>query len=110
MTGIEYTSEEQDNLCLLRAYEPVLRFTAGELFLPIAVEPYVRLASLWRLQPAGGMSELVAVGALDIERLCEEARAHRDVELSMRFVAAPLDRKATREWRDRPGRPTFRSG
>jgi hypothetical protein len=29
-----------DDRTLLRAYEPVLRFTAGELFLPTAVGPY----------------------------------------------------------------------
>jgi hypothetical protein len=98
------------DLGLLRAYEPVLRFTAGELFFPIAVEPYVELTSLWRLQEGGGMRELVPAGELDVERLCSEARTHRDVELSLRFVAAPLDRRAARDWRRRPDRPTFQSG
>ena len=35
------------DLALLRAYEPVLRYTAGELFLPTAVEAYLAKCSLW---------------------------------------------------------------
>ena len=35
------------DLALLRTYEPVVAFTAGELFLPTAVGPYVARCSLW---------------------------------------------------------------
>ena len=35
------------DLVLLRTYEPVLRYTAGELFLPTAVGPYLARCSLW---------------------------------------------------------------
>ena len=35
------------DLALLRAYEPVVRFTEGELFLPTAVGPYVERCGLW---------------------------------------------------------------
>jgi hypothetical protein len=33
---------------LLRAHEPVVRFTKGALFFPTAVAPYVAHCSLWR--------------------------------------------------------------
>ena len=36
---------------LLRRFEPVLRFTKGERFLPMDVEPYVRESSLWVQRP-----------------------------------------------------------
>ena len=36
-----------ENLELLRKYEPAVRFTNGELFFPCAVEEYVRRCSLW---------------------------------------------------------------
>ena len=38
-----------EDLRLLRRYEPVLRFTQGELFLPMKVESYLEKCSLWRL-------------------------------------------------------------
>ena len=37
-----------EDLRLLRRYEPVLRFTEGELFLPMPVEAYLGKCSLWR--------------------------------------------------------------
>ncbi len=103
-------SAVDDDLTLLQAYEPVLRYTAGELFFPTAIEPYVRLASLWELEPDGGARRMVAAEELDVDRLCQEASARPDVELSLRFVAARFDRRAYRAWRKRPDRPVFRSG
>ena len=41
-----------EDLVLLRAFEPVVRLTQGEYFLPVGVEEYVRSCSLW-LQTAG---------------------------------------------------------
>ena len=54
-----------DDLQLLRNYEPVLRFTRGELFLPMPVEGYLGNCSLWRSAVPG------EGGARDgVERLC----------------------------------------
>jgi hypothetical protein len=36
-----------DDLDLLRSFEPVVRFTQGEYFFPVSVEPYVARAALW---------------------------------------------------------------
>lgn len=56
-------------LALLRRFEPVLRFTRGEQFFPMKVEPYVRAASLWVQRPDEAPQRLVAAGQLDLERL-----------------------------------------
>ena len=42
-----------EELALLRAYEPVLPYTHGGVFLPTAVRPYVQRCSLWIHQPSG---------------------------------------------------------
>ena len=56
-----------DDLQLLRRYEPVLRFTHGELFLPMSVESYLeQLQSVAdRPAPAGAGAR-----ARPAERLC----------------------------------------
>ena len=54
---------------LLRRFEPVLRFTRGEQFFPMDVEPYVRASSLWRQHPDEPPELLIAKGELGLERL-----------------------------------------
>jgi hypothetical protein len=96
---------------LLRAHEPVVRFTAGELFLPTAAGPYVERCGLWA-GPADGRGPpelLVAPGGLTVDRLAELGRRHRDRSLQLRFVAEPPDRAALRAWR-REDRPRLRGG
>ena len=66
------------DLVLLRTYEPVLRYTAGELFLPTAVGPYLARCSLWA-DDAGdsgdaGGEELVAAGELTLPELARLGR------------------------------------
>lgn len=93
------TADERD-LALLRAYEPVVAFTAGELFFPTAVGPYVQRCSLWAddaVDAAG--EELVPAGELTLAELARLGRVHRDRPLHLRFVTGPLDRAALRRWR-----------
>ena len=47
-------------LTLARRFEPVLRYTEGELFLPMPVERYVEAAALFRRVPRLKAPELVA--------------------------------------------------
>lgn len=89
-------------LDLLRAYEPIIRFTRGELFFPTAVGPYVAQCSLWGEDIAGEARCIVPAGRLTLERLCVEAVAHSSHALSLRFVQAPLRRKEYRGWRHMP--------
>lgn len=92
----------QNNLGLLRAYEPIARFTRGELFFPTAVRPYVAYCSLWKGEDDGESRCIVPAGELTPERLCAEAIGHRDGPLSLRFVSAPLTRAEYRRWRQEP--------
>lgn len=60
---------------LLRRFEPVLRFTAGEQFFPMEVEEYVRASSLWVQRPDEDPQCLAPEGALSMDVLAE-TRAH----------------------------------
>jgi hypothetical protein len=90
------------DLALLRAHEPLLRYTKGELFLPTAVERYVARCSLWAGQEDGRATCAVPFGGLDLPRLCREGVAHQGRPLSLRFVQAPLARAAYRRWKRAP--------
>ena len=58
--GLLLQSPVFDVLTLARRFEPVLRYTQGELFFPMAVERYVEASALFRRVPNKKMSELVA--------------------------------------------------
>ena len=78
------------DLDLLRAHEPVVRFTKGELFLPTAVGPYVEQCSLWAGVRGGHATLLVPQRELTLERLSQESAAHRGRRMFLRFVEEPL--------------------
>ena len=65
-------SEAADR-ALLRRFEPVLRFTRGERFFPMRVEPYLERSSLWCMRPNREAELIVPQGELTVERL----HAHR---------------------------------
>ena len=100
-----------DALALVRRYEPVVRYTAGELFLPMSVDTYVREAALWAIDPATdrSLTRVTDHGRLDLERLCAQANALPAAKLQLRYVPGSLDRRQLRRWRRDPDRPRFRS-
>ena len=61
----------QDDLALLRRFEPVMRFTRGERFFPKDAAPYVQASSLWVQRPGEEPMCLVAEGELTLEKLAE---------------------------------------
>jgi hypothetical protein len=95
-------SGEKPDLALLRAYEPVIRYTRGELFFPTAVGTYVEQCSLWSGRRGEPRTLLVDVGELTLERLCAEALRHQDPALFLRFVERPLGRAEYLRWRRIP--------
>ncbi len=97
------------DLELLRAHEPIIRFTNGELFLPTSVEGYVAACSLWENRPNGSNEQIAAPSELDLDRLAEEGRRGGGRALSLRFVQAPLSRSEYRAWRKTP-RPRLGRG
>ena len=106
-----------EDLRLLRRYEPVLRFTRGELFLPMAVPDYLATCSLWRSASSGrprkrrGTAQRVcAPGGLSPSRLAEAGAASDARDLSLRFVQRPLGHREYRAWRRESSRPRLAAG
>jgi len=95
---------------LLRAYEPVLRYTAGELFLPTSVDAYLARCSLWA-DDGGGRhrraEQLIPAGLLTPDRLAKAGLRYRGRQLYVRFVQEQLTRAEVAAWR-REDRPRLR--
>ncbi|MEI2786666.1 MAG: hypothetical protein V9E82_13340 [Candidatus Nanopelagicales bacterium] len=96
-----------DDLELLRAYEPVIRFNRGELFFPASVEDFVGSCALYQSRRGDDPVLLAARGTLDLFRLAEFGRDHVGQHLYLRQVDEPLSRKEFKAWRKRPGRERF---
>ena len=95
-----------DDLELLRAYEPILRYTQGELFFPTSVEPYVAECDLWVGRSERERRLLVPYGELSAERLAEFTPPP-DETLSLRLVQRPLNGPDLARWSRRSNRPAF---
>jgi hypothetical protein len=81
--GIPSTATDLE---LLRAFEPVVRFTAGEQFFPMDVERYVGSCSLWLYHPDDYDEEVVPEGELTMEKLTEPRVAPFGSVFYLRFV------------------------
>jgi hypothetical protein len=87
----------QDELALLRAHEPILAYTRGELFLPASAQRYVTLCSLRGRRGDGAQDEeLVPAGELTVERLAGARAEFPGYDLALRLVQQPADRRAVR--------------
>jgi hypothetical protein len=95
-----------EQLDLLRRFEPVVRYTAGELFLPMAVQDYVANCALvaGTGQRRGVRAE---AGTLTLEVLAQLGRHGAGQGLSLEHVGAPLGRAQYRSWRRRADRVRF---
>jgi hypothetical protein len=93
---------------LLRAHEPVVRFTAGELFFPMAADSYVESCALLAIEPGTPAQLMVEAGELDLHRL-SQSRPGPGEELYLRFVDHPMDGLALARWNRRADRPHFRA-
>jgi hypothetical protein len=106
----ERTPGPPTDLELLRTYEPVLRYTAGELFLPTSVDAYLARCSLWADVDGGRRrkaEQLVPVGELTRDRLAAAGVRYRGRALYLRFVQSQLTRSEVAAWR-REDRPRLR--
>jgi hypothetical protein len=72
--GIPSTATDLE---LLRAFEPIVHYTSGEQFFPMAVEPYIESCSLWLYHPDDRDEELIPEGELTMERLVEARKGGR---------------------------------
>ncbi|GLY82226.1 hypothetical protein [Actinoallomurus iriomotensis] len=104
MTEPEETVPYESDLELLRRYEPVLSYTDGERFFPVAVEDYLACCGLWR-----GEEQLVPAGELTAEVLVATAERYPESQLSLLLVQEPFHRKEVRRYtRAKP--PIAKSG
>jgi hypothetical protein len=85
--GIPSTATDVE---ILRAFEPIVRYTQGEKFFPMDVEPYLRASSLWLYVPNDSDEQLVAEGDLTMERLVQPRDAPFGSLFYLRFIQ-PLD-------------------
>ncbi|MCU0483859.1 MAG: hypothetical protein MUC54_06275, partial [Chloroflexi bacterium] len=97
-----------DDLALLRAFEPLIRYTNGELFFPAAAEPYLAACDLWVGSSQRDRRLLLPVGEVTTERIAT-ATAPPGEQLFLRLVQEPLTGLALARWRQRPDRPRFTS-
>jgi hypothetical protein len=81
--GIPSTATDVD---VLRAFEPIVRYTQGEKFFPMDVERYLRACSLWLYIPDGSDEEVVAEGALTMEALVQRRDAPFGSLFYLRFI------------------------
>jgi hypothetical protein len=99
-----------EDLELLRKYEPVIRFTNGELFFPCAVDEYVCRCSLWiRNIVDGSEQELLREGELDLEKLATYREVPEEYVYFLRFVDKPLAALEYQAWLNRPDKPSFKA-
>lgn len=103
-------ADAPDDLRLLRAFEPVVRLTQGEYFVPVRVDEYVRRCSLWTQRPDGVLAKVADPGALDLALLAQWGAALDGPGQSLSAVSVQASRwQRIKGWR-RTVRPTFRAG
>jgi hypothetical protein len=71
---------------LLRRFEPVMRYTKGERFLPLRVEPYVASCSLWAQMPDEEPVRLAAEGELTLDKLAEMRHDDSGARHFLKFI------------------------
>lgn len=78
------------NLELLRRFEPVMRFTRGEMFHPMDVNRYIKQCSLWLQRPKELPQLLIPQGELTLEKLAEPREDGFNAVHYVKFIE-PLD-------------------
>ncbi|HET9346820.1 MAG TPA: hypothetical protein VFO05_14090 [Candidatus Limnocylindrales bacterium] len=98
---------EPGDLELLRRHEPILRFTSGELFLPMPAASYVAACDLLS-GPSIREAQVVATGgSLTLDALGAVGDPPTGHIQFLRFVPKPMNAVELARWRSRPERPRF---
>jgi len=95
------------DLELLRRHEPILRFTQGELFLPMPVQGYIEACDLLQGPNIREATVVAPAGSLTLERLGAIGDPPPGHLQFLRFVPRPMNPIELRRWRSRPDRPPF---
>ncbi len=80
----------QDQMWLLRRFEPILKFTQGESFYPFDIDAYLRASSLWCERKGHEPVCLVPQGELNQEVLGRIEIEDREMVYYLKFIE-PLD-------------------
>lgn len=96
-----------NDLDLLRLYEPVVKYTQGELFFPCAVESYLPQCSLWERDTDGKSTLLIEEGVLTRELLARYDQAPPGHTYYLRYVNQPLTGLEYQRWQRSDLRPRF---
>ncbi len=96
-----------NDLDLLRLYEPICYYTQGEMFYPVAVDEYLKRASLWQRDRFGQESKIADVGELTADNIGDTETTSAKHRYFLRFVQDPLDIIDYRQWLQT--RPAFQA-
>jgi hypothetical protein len=94
-----------NDLELLQRFEPVVRYTHGELFYPCAIDGYLTRCHLWMADADRKMTLLAKPGELTPETLAQFNAVPLGYRLYLQFVSRPLSAVNYQRWLRRPERP-----
>src|SRR4051794_21456482 len=101
------TAELAADLDLLRRHEPVLRFTRGELFLPMPTSGYVGACDLLSGPSIRDARIVAPSGSLTLDGLGAVGDPPPGHLQFLRFVPEPMNAVELARWRNRRDRPRF---
>ncbi len=84
---------ERRDVELLRAFEPVVRFTNGEFFFPVSVGRYVERATLWSDDRKGETRRCYSSTQLDLDELAEHCQVSQGLGHALSAVDTGADTK-----------------
>jgi hypothetical protein len=97
------------DLALLRRHEPILRFTRGELFLPMPTDGYVAASDLLSGPSIREATVVAPAGSLTLDGLGAVGDPPPGHLQFLRFVNRPMNAVELARWRNRPDRPEFQA-
>jgi hypothetical protein len=92
--GDERSLDARTSETVLRRFEPVIRFTKGEWFYPMDIEPYVCACSLWVRHPGEEAVCIVPAGKLTLDNLAQQPE---DSAVAVHYLKIPTPEKTGRE-------------
>lgn len=96
------------DLDLLRAYEPVVVFTQGEMFHPCAVDGYLARSSLWVSEGERSARKIAGPGEITRDNIgALSGTVGSSGTTHLRFVEEPMAWGEYLSWRTSPERPRF---
>ena len=82
-------ADPERDLALLRRFEPIVKYTKGELFFPMSAVPYIAQCELWAGTSEREQELLVPLGQLTAEDLPSHAGGSPGKRQYLRFVQEP---------------------